>query len=658
VRATRVQWALLAAGAALALLLVATFRRVPRPPREAAPAPDSPAAPSGAGQPTTLLSGFDYSETTAGKTRFSVHADRTVGFAAGAGFPSTWYGLERVVLTIHSPRGEPLTVRSDAADYDPRTRAMHLKGNVVGTDPQGTVVRAGLVRFDPAREALEIPGTVDFSRGAMSGRAASGTYLTGRRTLTLVGPVTASGGPEAPFDSLAAAGAEYRVDDGRLAFSGPVRGAHGADTLLCDALLVHLTPESRIESAVATGNASGGFASGASRGTWTAAEARSRFDPEGRPSAVDLEGRPAAVVLAPSAGESERRLTAPQIALAFRDGRIAAADARGGVRLERVVPGPGGSPVPEWIAGDTGRASFSADGSFEAARLDGHVTGSGAEGSVRSPAGSYAAADGVASFFGAHGEDAELLSPRGRVLGSRIDLDEKRGVVVATGDARAILLPGPSNASAPSFVTSAKAPTRARADRIVLDDRARTAQLSGRAALWQGDDSLAADRIDLHDADRTAFAEGDVRVSGRSAAGKDAKASPRTAVSARTMRWTDATRTAAFEGGVVARRGTQTARGDRGECRMDASGRVERTVLEDAVTLEDPSTGRRGSGTRAVDDPAAGVTNLAGEPAVAQDAQGNRIQGSVLTFRKESGSVEVKAKDGGRVESVYQTHGN
>jgi len=129
-------------------------------------------------------------------------------------------------------------------------------------------------------------------------------------------------------------------------------------------------------------------------------------------------------------------------------------------------------------------------------------------------------------------------------------------------------------------------------------------------------------------------------------------------VSAKTMRWTDATRTAAFEGGVVARRGTQTARGERGECRMDASGRVERTVLEDAVTLEDPSTGRRGSGTRAVDDPAAGVTNLAGEPAVAQDAQGNRIQGSVLTFRKESGSVEVKAKDGGRVESVYQTHGN
>ncbi len=656
-RATRLQWALLAAGAGLALLLVATFRRIPRPPREAAPPAASTPAPSGAGQPTTLLSGFDYSETAAGKTRFSVHADRTVGFAAGAGFPSTWYGLERVALTIYSPRGEPLTVRSDSADYDPRTRAMHLKGNVVGTDVQGTTVRTATARFDPAREALEIPGALEFSRGAMSGRAASGTYLTARRILTLAGPVTAAGGPGAPFDSLAAAGGEYRADEGRIDFSGPVRGARGEDTLASDALAVHLTAENRIESAVATGHASGGFASGTTRGTWTAAEAHSRFDGEGRPAAVELAGVPATVALAPSGGQPERRITAPQIALAFREGRAASAEARGGARLERIVPGPAGNPVSEWIAGDIGRASFSGDGSFAAARFEGHVTGSGAEGSARSPAASYSADAGVASFLGSAGEDAELLSPRGRILGSRVDLDEKRGLVTATGDARAILPPGTASASAPAFVASAKAPTRARADRIVLNDRARTAELSGRAALWQGGDSLSADRIELHDADRTARAEGHVRVSGRSATAPDAKDSPRTAVSAKTMRWTDSTRTAVFEGDVVARRGTQVARGDRGECRLDAAGRVERTVLEGAVTFDDPATGRRGSGSRAVDDPAAGVTNLAGDPAVAQDVQGNRIQGAVLTFRKESGSVEVKAKEGGRVESVYQTHG-
>jgi len=306
---------------------------------------------------------------------------------------------------------------------------------------------------------------------------------------------TAAGGPGTPFDSLSASGAEYRADDARMSFSGPVRGARGEDTLACDGLVVRLTPENRIESAVATGNASGGFASGASRGTWTAAEARTQFDGEGRPGTVDLAGRPATLALDPSGGQPARRITAEQIALRLREGRAASADAHGGVRLERTVPGPTGNPVSEWIAGDAGHASFSGDGSLAAARLEGHVTGSAAEGTARSPAAAYAAGAEIASFLGSRGEDAELLSPRGRILGSRIDLDERGGLVTATGDARAILPPGPSNASAPAFVASAKAPTRARADRIVLDDRGKTAVLTGRAALWQGDDSLAADRI-------------------------------------------------------------------------------------------------------------------------------------------------------------------
>ncbi|HWC65571.1 MAG TPA: LptA/OstA family protein, partial [Thermoanaerobaculia bacterium] len=157
----------------------------------------------------------------------------------------------------------------------------------------------------------------------------------------------------------------------------------------------------------------------------------------------------------------------------------------------------------------------------------------------------------------------------------------------------------------------------------------------------------------------TAIAQGGVRATGRTTAPRGAaeKEAPRVTVSARTMRWSDASRVAVFEEDVRATRGSQSARSDRGECRVDASGRIERTVLEGDVRFEDRATGRSGTGTRAVDDPKEGVTNLAGDPAVAQDAQGNRIRGAVLTFRKESGSVEVKAKEGGRVESVYQTHG-
>jgi len=655
VKTTPLQRILLAAAAALAIALAATFRRVPRPPREAPPPAASTEGPAGVGQPTTLLSGFDYSESTAGRTRFSVHADRTVGFAAGAGLPSDWYRLERVVLTLSSARGEPLTVRSDAADYDPRTRALHLKGSVTAHDARGTEVRAALVEFDPARDLLTIPGAIELSRGAITGHAASGAYSTTSRVLTLAGPVTAAGAPGAPFDSLAADSAQYRADDSVLTFSGSVRAARPGDTIACDALAVKLTPDSRVESATASGNASGTFASADSRGAWTASKAVSRFA-EGKVAGIDLAGRPSTVTAPANAGQPERRLAAPAISLGFRGGRVVSADARGRARLERTVAGPSGSPFTESVVGDTARALFAGDGALASARVDGNVVGTTVQGSSKSPSASYSAATGVTSLFGAAGHDAELVAARGRIVGTRIDLDEWRRVVTATGDARAILVPGAANGATPAFVSSSGKPTRARADRIVLDDRARTAELSGGAALWQDDDAVLADRIELHDADRTARAQGTVRATGRSAAA-GAKEDGRVTVSAKTMRWTDASRIAEFEGDVRAARGTQTARGDRGQCRVDAAGRIERTVLEGDVTFEDRATGRRGTGSRAVDDPKAGVTNLAGDPAVAQDAQGSRVQGAVLTFRKESGSVEVKAKEGGRVESVYQTHG-
>jgi lipopolysaccharide transport protein LptA len=491
----------------------------------------------------------------------------------------------------------------------------------------------------------------------MRGRAASGRFATQTRVLTLAGPVTGEGDPGAPFDSLSARAAEYRENEGVATFAGDVRAARGGDTLACDTLAVRFGAENRVESAAADGHVSGTLVSGDQRAAWTAAAARSSFDADGQPARVELTGRPAALTAPAAGGQPERRVTAPRIVLGLRAGRIASADAEGGARLERTVAAADGSPSIEWIEGDTASAAFAA-GTIASVRFDGNVRGRSADGESRSPAASYSAATSATSFLGTAESDAELLSPRGRILGRRIDVDQASGLVTATGDARAMLPPGTATASAPSFVASAKAPTRARADRIVLDDRRRTAVLTGRAALWQGDDSVMADRIELHDADRTAVAEGSVRVAGRTAGEGSPKENARIAVSADTMHWKDAARTGTFEGNVSAARGQQTARGDRGECRVDADGRIERTVLDGDVSFADRETGRSGRGERAVDDPKAGVTNLAGDPAVAQDAQGNRVQGAVLTFRKQSGSVEVKAKEGGRVESVYQTHGS
>jgi lipopolysaccharide transport protein LptA len=657
VKITRLQATLLASAALLAVVLAATFRRVPRPPREAPPPAATAQGPEGSGKPTTLLSGFDYSESAGGRTRFTVHADRTVGFAQGAGLPSTWYRLEKVALTLASDRGEPLVVHSDAAEYDPRTRAMNLSGNVVARDTQGTEVRSAAVRFDPSGSRLLMPEEVRFSRGPVSGRAASAVYGTTGRILTLVGPVTAAGsGPGAPFDTLRADGGEYRATEGEITLAGRVEGARGQDTLSCDRLTVHVLADNRVDRAVALGNVAGTLVSSGGRGRYRAAQATSTFDGSGKIAGVDLVGTPATLVVPASAGQPERRLAAPGIRLGFSGDRLAAADANGRPRLERDGV-RNGAPFVESITSDTARATFAPDGSLATSRFDGNVVGVTAEGSSKSPAGSYSAATDVMTLSAAGGRDAELDGERGKLVATSIDIAAGTGLVTATGEARVFLRPGAGSDAVPTFLASGKKPTRGKARKIVLDDRSRTALLVGDAALWQDEDALFADEISLRDADRSARAQGRVRLTARSEQAPSAADPGRSTVTSARLRYSDAEKLAVFEEGVVATRGAQVARGDRAECRFDANNRLDRTILDGHVTFDDPATGRRGSGERAVDEPKAGTTNLAGNPAVAQDAQGNVVKGAVLTFRKESGSVEVKAAEGGRIESIYQTHG-
>jgi lipopolysaccharide transport protein LptA len=502
-----------------------------------------------------------------------------------------------------------------------------------------------------------MPGEVRFSRGPVSGRAASAVYATVTRLLTLNGPVTASGsGPGAPFDTLRGDGGEYRAKEGEITLAGRVEGARGEDTLSCDHLTAHVLADNRVDRAVARGNVGGTLVSSGGRGRYRAGEATSTFDGNGKIAGVDLVGAPATLVVPAAGGQPERRLAAPAIQLGFAGDRLATAEANGRPVLERDGL-RNGAPFVESITSDTARATFAPDGSLATSHFDGNVVGVTAGGTSKSPVASYSAGTDVMTLSAAGGRDAELDGDRGKLVATSIDIAGRTGLVTATGEARVYLRPGTGNDAVPSFLATGKKPTRGKARRIVLDDRARTAALEGDAALWQDDNALFADGIVLRDADRSARADGHVRVTNRTAPAPPSADPGRSTVTSARMRYSDAEKVAVFEEGVVATRGSQVARGDRAEARFDASNRLDRTILDGDVTLEDPATGRRGSGDRAVDEPKAGTTNLAGSPAVARDAQGNVVKGAVLTFRKESGSVEVKAGEGGRIESIYQTHG-
>jgi lipopolysaccharide export system protein LptA len=283
-------------------------------------------------------------------------------------------------------------------------------------------------------------------------------------------------------------------------------------------------------------------------------------------------------------------------------------------------------------------------------------------------------ARGVWLLTGTAAASATVTSGGSKLSAPRIEIGEKRRDVTAEGGARAVFTPDKDRPAAATPLGDPARPTYGKASRIVLDDAAHLATLSGAASLWQETSSLSADDITLNDAERMLTATGNVRAvlppsshPPATGAGTD-KGSPKkgapaqgpgkedtSVVTARHLVYREAAATAVFDGGVVATRGTWRASSASGTAFLDKDRKVEKVELVGSVALSDAAAGRSGSADRATDFPKEDRTILEGKPARASDAQGNRVAGATLTITQRGRSVEVTAPEGGKTEILSRT---
>jgi hypothetical protein len=95
VRLKRLEVGILVFGAAFLLVLGLFFRPGQRPTSHQRPREVGNVSADGeAGQPTTVLSGFDYTESVGEKRLFRIKSERTVGLGAGAGLPPNFYFID------------------------------------------------------------------------------------------------------------------------------------------------------------------------------------------------------------------------------------------------------------------------------------------------------------------------------------------------------------------------------------------------------------------------------------------------------------------------------------------------------------------------------------------------------------------------------------
>ncbi len=506
----RAEIAILFFGAAFLLLLAVFFRSgqnitASEGGTRAGPAPGVPGESPEAGEPTTLLSGFDYTESVGEKPLFRIRSDRTVGFGAGAGLPPNLYSLERVLLTVYPEEGPPVTVQSDRARYDDRTKAAVLSGNVRWVEPRdGALGETATIEFDPTRRALRAPGALHFTRGSFDVTARSGEYDLTTHVLSLAGPIRGSGTRQGSggLSSIAGDSGEYRRDEGVVLLKGNAEASSGkGDRVTAERMLLKFSPDGNApEWARAFVSVRGALAPAAAGGVvrnYTADESALFFDLSGDVRSINLKGAPATV------DEPGRRISGRSLDLDFVSGRPVSARATGDVRLRS----DRGNAESERAS-----AVFASSGAFQTLDLEGsvRVEGEGRKGSANRIV--DLADRGVWILTGTPKTPATVEEGGSRVSASRIEIDRDRQTLSAEGKARAVFLSEkerPSQAS--SFLGDPSRPTFGKGDRIVFDRRARLATLSGSASLWQGSSSLFGEDITLNDAERTAVAVGKVR---------------------------------------------------------------------------------------------------------------------------------------------------
>jgi lipopolysaccharide export system protein LptA len=653
---SRAEISILVFGAAFLVVLAAFFRPGHRLASEKPQKTESVPEGSDGGQATTLLSGFDYTESVGDRPLFRIRSDRTVGYGAGAGLPPNRYALERVALTVYPEDGAPVTVQADRAQYDDRTKSAILSGNVRWAEPEdGALGETEKIEFDPTKRILRAPNALHFTRGTFDVAATAGSYDVKNRVLSLTGPIKGSGTGQGSggLSSMNADSGEYRRVDGIVELRGRVSASSAkGDRIACDRLLLKFSPEgNRSEWARAYGSVRGTIAAtgpGTFERAYSAREGILYFDAAGEVRSISLTGSPAAV-----REEGMREIAARSIDLALAGGRPLSARASGDVRLR--------SDRGNAQSRDAS-ASFAPTGDFQTLELEGDVLLEGegrkgwAERVVDFPD------RGIWLLTGTREKTATVEEEGSKVSADRIEIDRNRKSIRADGKARAVFVPQKDRpAQAASLLGNPSRPTYGKADRIVLDHETRLATLSGGASLWQESSSLFGDDITLNDAEKSAVAVGKVRavlapaaVASGAQPAKTKEEGP-AIVTARRLIYRESESSAIFEDGVTVTRGAWRATGARGVAFFGKDRELDRVELSGGVTVEDRSTGRTATADRIEDFPREGRTVLHGNPARVTDSEGNRVAGSTLTVTGRGKNVEVTAPEGGRTETIHKT---
>lgn len=373
---------------------------------------------------------------------------------------------------------------------------------------------------------------------------------------------------------------------------------------------------------------------------------------------------PGKLELAAGSGGAGRVLTAKTIEAEYASGNvIRQLQASGNVDVRTLPPAGGGAP-PKSAPLHTSSERLLAEFKPQSGELEwlkqwdkfeftqGDRSGSGGEATYRP-----------------EGERIEILrdavveEPSGRVQAARILLEQAREVMTAEGFVTTSFQetrpPSGNGEAARPGIFQAKDPVYASADRLIRNARAAQISYTGRARMWQRENRIEAERIDIYQVDRTLEAEGRVVTFLSTSSIGPNGAAQAMRVSAESLRYDDRASRVYYRGKSELRRNDLTVLADTIEALLQPAAGRQASGLDWALArggvkiLERAANGaRQGVGDEAEYWPNEERVVLSGEPARLTNQTGSETRGRTLTYSVDGDRLLVRGDTAERAFSA------
>ena len=588
---------------------------------------------AGASQVST---GFDFTRSYEGNADFLLQADRVLDSEGEA------YILDSPSLERRHDDGTWTHARARRGTFDPATEAGRLEGEAHAITSGGLEVEADALLYRAAGEGMTAEGVAHFSRQGLRGHGRGMRFDSDGSLLTLESDVHIEGEPPAGKPGAAwvldSESLAYRTELGELATGAFTLDGDQGD-LRGDHLDLQIDPETNEpQEMTATGNAElleHPAGPGAERARLAGDRIVIEPDPEvEQPRRIEATG---AATLCPGRAREEgvREIAADRIEILRQAEARRFLDAAGTVVLELEDGG--------LLHSDEFQATLGPDTEVLDGVARGQVRFHDDDGSeARSHAARFEAAGGRLILTGTEETPPVLTTPERRVSARRILMERAAGAMLADGDVRTV---SSSEAEAAGLFQAGE-PVYATADFLRAVQDGDRAVYQGAVRLWQGENLLQADRVEILREAGVLQAEGRVLTRAQ----VEGEEGPRwTQGIADRFRYRDREGVALYEGSAQLDMGAEQVSGEWIEVTLSEAREVTLVIAEGDVTVA--LGAHKGVGDRLEYRPAEDLAILHGidRLAEAQDIVNQRlIRGRTLTFHLADGRIEVDSEPGGR----------